>query len=738
MNESEGAASVLAEFLEAKAERLIRDYEWWVNHAAYNGVTNVFFDANASRDEGNVYEVVNTRPRARRAKPINWTGKTMDLLIAKWMKGRPTFDAAPGTTSEKDRLAARAARDLVRHLWLECGLTSKRRPLFLDRGITGNGFVKAYFDPFRGPFVDVKQPCPMCGGRGSLTLPPGNPGPGAAWGAPPPGGPQLPGMAPMQGGGPVGDASAMMPQLGAPAAQPQPQSMPCPGPCRGAGTVTTGERPLGDVAIVHVPTWEIWPRRGVKKVEDGVFHAYPKSREDAAAWAGLTVEEVGKSSLLGEGKSQFAEYVRMNAYRLDEGDDQVYIVERWLPPLPGKRRPRLTVIVGNRMVFPKPDGPDAKQGWGEIKEPVGRIPIFHFRLRPSAEEFWSNGITGDMIAANDFVNRSRAMAHRNHQLFAFPKVAAEIGTVSQNAWNNEEGEFIEHHGINPPKLISPPSMPEWIFRLQQEEKASIPEIAGLSDVDQGKAPPNIEAFQSLHFLAENSEAMHGPVLIEDQEQWQQLMRVSLVFARSNYDPFEERVVRVGGEGTAMEARALAVSDLSGSVDIHCEIGSALAHSLALRQEQVLRAFELGAFAGREKEGLRLMEWGIILGESFDDTRIQESTAAAENEAIERSRGLQQHVILMTAHDHEIHVKCHRRAALEAQIRGDVEMATLLDMAAQQHLMILAPQPGTVAATGPGAGAGGAPPAPPGTSNAPFDSGQPPGNDAPQGVTPPGG
>jgi hypothetical protein len=644
-------AAVHAEFSTARTERLARDYEWWVEWQWYHGNTRVHLEKTA-HGTGKIFETSYANSH-RRARPINFIGRAVDLTVAKHQRARPVFDVRPATNDTNDRLAARAARSLVRHIWNQNNLTSRRRDMLLDRVITGNGFVKVYFDDMLPPLVDDLRDCSMCNGMGQIPEP-------EEWVY----------------------ASTMMQAQGL---EPPVWESKCP-QCQGAGQLNFGKMTLGDVAVRPVPPWEIWPLRGARRIEDGYFHSYRMTKEQAAASYQIPIEELKSVVEMREGESQFAKFARSNIIMSEREDDRVWVIEKWLPPAPRTLEPRVVVVVGNKVAWPTPQSGVPLSSYGApIREAYGRVPMFHFRLRPCAEEFWSSGYTLDMISANDFVNRARANFHRHMHTMAFTKWMVERGTVDKDALTNDVGEVVEYMGAEPPRQQSPATMPEFYIRLAQAEEENIPKLAGLQDIDQGKAPPNIEAFQALHFLAEQSETIHGPVLLEDEENWRMVARASLICAVTNYKPGQKRMLRVGGAESRIEVDALLRSSMTDNLDVVCEIGSALAHSQALRQEQVFRSIELGLLT--PVEARRLMEWGIMIGEDGDDHRVQESVAVAEQYAI-ASGG--QHLVLPTVHDHEIHLRMHRKAALEAQLEGNFELAGALEMAAAEHLSFLQP------------------------------------------------
>lgn len=91
-----------------------------------------------------------------------------------------------------------------------------------------------------------------------------------------------------------------------------------------------------------------------------------------------------------------------------------------------------------------------------------------------------------------------------------------------------------------------------------------------------------------------------------------------------------------------------------------------------------------------------LEWGAILGEDSSDQRLQESAAAAENMAIS-SGAMHQQLMMLGADDHDVHLRCHRRAAVEAKIEGNYQLAAAYDAAALDHFRAMQPAPAPVPA-----------------------------------------
>jgi hypothetical protein len=189
-----------------------------------------------------------------------------------------------------------------------------------------------------------------------------------------------------------------------------------------------------------------------------------------------------------------------------------------------------------------------------------------------------------------------------------------------------------------------------------------------------------------------------------------------------------RFRRISGKGSKPEIEALLELDVESSIDIECAIGTAAVNSVALRQQNVMESFKMGAIDQRAFN--TLMEWGSVTGEDEDDRRIQESCAHLENIEIEKAIAMMPppmmgmppmpgappmmppmpmappaapgappmmgpppvpgHEIMPASDDHLVHYLAHRRAAVEAKLEGNRPLAMALEQAAAQHFAMMQP------------------------------------------------
>lgn len=668
-----------------RRERIGHDLPWFVLASWYSGATDVVLD-HTSAESTILRQRMSESVRTRRTRPLNLVGHATDIRVAKQMKARPVFDARPSSKDQQDVARARAARDWLRWFWVRTKLTSRRRRLYTDRSVTGNGFIKIFFDDHIGPYLPVSNQCETCAGTGRVMQ-----------------------MAPeaneetMEGALDGELVNTAMPVT-------------CKD-CDGAGRRLAGQRRQGDVSLAIVSPWEIYPAAGSTSRDTAPYitHAYPITRAVAAARYGIDASKIQPSAYLEEGDSHFAALARQN--RITPVDQQtVYVLERYWTPV-GSPYPRIQILCGDTPVFPRPDTEEYEDGIGMLMpEPYDELPILHFTDRPLPGQFFAMSRMLDAISSNDTVNRGRHNLHRHIQLAAYVKWIVEKSTVSAGQITNEENEIIEYRGINKPTQASPAPMPEYVRLTIEDEARRLYEVMGVTELDRGIAPPNIEAAEAFNVMVEQSETSNVPMLLEDQENFQTMGKLGIICAIANYADDEQRIVRAIGQGGRSEARALAKADLDGNVDITVELGGAGSQSLALRRADVLAATAAGVLPA--DRALDLMEFGVMGGEWGDDTRLHENDAMDENDTI---LGGGQHQMVPGLDDHAVHARVHRRQAHVERQSGNTDGMMALVNAALEHEQALAQmqQPAQPGGAPPQGGA--APPVPGVQAGTPFDN-----------------
>lgn len=143
--ESESAQYVNNLFEKAKKGRWKFEQQWYMNLAMYFGQQWLAWQNGASPSLNKLYEPQapswRVRLVANRIRPIIRTE------LAKVIKEHPTAFVIPSSTEDDDLMAARAGEAIFEHLHRVMRLDRTLRRALFWNAITGNGFIKDYWNP---------------------------------------------------------------------------------------------------------------------------------------------------------------------------------------------------------------------------------------------------------------------------------------------------------------------------------------------------------------------------------------------------------------------------------------------------------------------------------------------------------------------------------------------------------------------------------------------------------------
>lgn len=669
------AMSVWQKFTECRSNRYYEDRPWLVYYRWLAGSTDLFWDPHGgSGGDGVVQRLLPRSSFERRSLPINYVRTITERHVAKQMKPRDIIEAFPAGDDEHDRQLARGARSLLRHHWHEQEITEKKRAVFTDRTTVGNGFMKVRFDPYKqsGPHeeVPVYEDCDMCEGSGmALNAVESEP-------------------LSMLNQALAGEA----PQL----------STTCPR-CDGQGQIVSHykTRALGDICVDHVRPNAIYVNPSATSMDDvqTLFHAYKIPKRLAAERFGMDAKEIRQAETMMFELSQGGFYgpgqkIGTQEYN-DDVDEEIWFIEQWQPPLPGEQQPRLIIMAGDRIVWPLPKHepeveilPDMS---ARVPERYGQIPFVHFRYQVVPGHFWGQGLVRELISSNQWINQARHNFKRHMDMHAYIKTYVQAGTVAEDALTNRHGEIVEYEGSTPPTQGRLSTMPEFYRSMVPDEYNHMNDVAGLTEVDQGRAPPNIESGEALALLLESSEQSIAPMLIEDRAQYRRLGRMVLQCCRANYGS-ERRYMRILGDTRTYETQLLTGESYDENAVVEFQSVAPTANSKALAQAQLLNAIQSGIFDDdpeTRREAIRKLEFGVVPGEVENEVQQQQALASRENDRLREAaeggmpfdHGAES---LQGIVDHKVHIKIHRTACVAALSRGDLDLAQALQQAVLFH------------------------------------------------------
>ena len=144
------------QFMSTKSARAIIERQWYMNLSFYMGKQHVVFRS-ASSSAGSVNTTklwVPPAPYYRSRPTINVLRPIIRTELAQLTNNKPTASVIPASADERDMYAALAGEQIWDYLYGENKLKFIFRRALWWTLTCGTGFVKTYFDPSQGPWVD--------------------------------------------------------------------------------------------------------------------------------------------------------------------------------------------------------------------------------------------------------------------------------------------------------------------------------------------------------------------------------------------------------------------------------------------------------------------------------------------------------------------------------------------------------------------------------------------------------
>lgn len=137
-----------SEFTKMKNQRYLTERQWYLNLAFYFGKQNVTFQGGGTGTTGDRSFKLYTPPAPYyRSRPIvNLIRPRMRKEMAKLTSQKPTITVIPSSSDERDLYAAQAGENIWEYVYYEHKVAAQIRKAVFWATITGNGFIKNYWD----------------------------------------------------------------------------------------------------------------------------------------------------------------------------------------------------------------------------------------------------------------------------------------------------------------------------------------------------------------------------------------------------------------------------------------------------------------------------------------------------------------------------------------------------------------------------------------------------------------
>lgn len=302
------------------------------------------------------------------------------------------------------------------------------------------------------------------------------------------------------------------------------------------------------------------------------------------------------------------------------------------------------------------------------------------------ERFPGEGPIPDMIPLQMDRNKSLSQIIENRNTMSKPKWLVHVQShVSRTAITSEPGEVIEHStppNIAAPQMITPPSMPAYVFNLLEQTSIDLDDIGLIAKVSRGEAPPGVTSGIAINYLQEKDNSVFGPFMTRFECKEALAGTYTLEIAKEKYK--ETRTLKIVGQNNEIEVMDFeATEDMP--TDVWVQSGSSLPNSLVARQNLILEYAKAGMFGDMADDktrmrALRLAEIGGI-DTLYEENAVDEREAKRENRLFERGEECPVNVF----DNHQMHIYQHDLWRKSDRYRNLVKQNPLIATHAEAHI-----------------------------------------------------
>lgn len=563
-------------------------------------------------------------------------------MVARFLKQKPTWQTAPATDQHEDEMRSEISTKLLQSAWKVRGFDTTLIEWLTWVGVTGNGFIRASWDPTEGPALQI--------GPDDLGLMDGD---------------QEDGL------------KAFRDMLGIQEEQETPGSV---------------ERHVGDVCYEVLSPFEVDPDSMVSNLAGCRFVIETKIRtvSEIRDRYGEKVDpdsdaEEALSAFYLKRISSFAGVSGGGSYQdIDTDTDDEGVIEHTLWVNPTKDHPQglwVTATQGKILARGELETED--------KASKARIPMMHLKEIHVPGRFWGTSGVEQIIHLQQDYNRGRSQIVENRNLVSKPKWAVAKGAgILDNALTSEPGEVVEYNWPFKPELIQPPQLPEYVMKSLEQTITDMEDIVAQRDVSKARLPSGARSGVAIAQLQEQDDSIHAPAMIQAEEalSWIGVWTLQLYAKHVS----EERLIKIVGEDDQLEVITFTGQDLYGErtdpgvdyFDVRVQMGSQLPLSKAARLEFIIQLVQYGILHPQvDREMILHM---LQLGSeqpAMKEAKLDKNAVLFEN--LQMAQGTM--IEVNPWDNHEIHLEHHRRFQKSPRFRDLVQQFPMVVQLFESHI-----------------------------------------------------
>jgi len=392
----------------------------------------------------------------------------------------------------------------------------------------------------------------------------------------------------------------------------------------------------GDIRIDVTPAFEIYPDPAAKTMEELTWLVQTKIRplsyfRTQYGEKGALVKEE-QTALLG---LQYQTKINSMSSRSDgDGAGQRLkntAVEKALYEAPTDKYPegRMIITASGQLLEDKP-------------LPCGKIPFVKFDDVVVGGKFYSEAIITHLRPMQLQINRLiNQRVEWTQKLLAGKYTVARGAGIHQEAMDDQSGEIVEYDPVptasdgGRPEAIQTPMIPQYAYTEEDRMVTSMNDIAGISDVSQGKLPSASIPALGMQILQEADSTRLGIVTEADEHSWSQVGNLILKYAQKYYS--EPRLLKVSN-GNSYQVKNFTGADLRENHDVVVVPGSTQPNSLVLKRQDIMNLLQSGLIGPMGdpttmERALNMMQYGD-LAEVWKTTNLKQMQIKRVIEQIE--------------------------------------------------------------------------------------------------------
>jgi hypothetical protein len=256
----------------------------------------------------------------------------------------------------------------------------------------------------------------------------------------------------------------------------------------------------------------------------------------------------------------------------EEHLDAVRVKEVWIKPNGHPDFPKggMLVIINDKAVHCEKEWP----------YPFPEYPFYKFNAIPTGG-FYCDSTVVDLIPIQKEYNKKRSQALEIQNTMGKPKLMYEKGSLNPRMISSEPGQSIGYTpGFNPPTELAGSEVPASFVNELAQLTQEFDDLSGQHEISRGTTPTGVTSGTAIAFLQEQDDSILNYPVASIEGACELIGRHHLEMVAKYWT--KDRLVRITGKNNTFEALHWQQGMLKGNTDVRVQTGSALPFSKAAR------------------------------------------------------------------------------------------------------------------------------------------------------------